>query len=66
MIRGIKTLVEYFMAVLRVFLVFTVALFLPWFFLYQVQVQVAQGKINVHLAHNQRHKEPHLKPKNIC
>ena len=57
MVRSLKILIEYVLSVARVFLVFVVALFLPWAFLYQVQTYVADGKTSMRIVHNDRGKE---------
>jgi hypothetical protein len=54
MVRSLKILIEYTLSVARVFLVFIVALFLPWAFLYQVQTYVSDGKTMMRIAHNDR------------
>jgi hypothetical protein len=38
-------------------MVFLVALFLPWAFLYQVQTYVADGKTSMRIVHNDRGKD---------
>lgn len=57
MLRGVKILTEYILSIFRVFLVFTIALFLPWAFLYQVQTCVVDGKANMRIVQNDQCKE---------
>ncbi|HEV2601539.1 MAG TPA: hypothetical protein VGT41_04520 [Candidatus Babeliales bacterium] len=58
MLKGIKVVSNYSIAVLRVFFIFLMSLFFPWLFLYHVQLNVIDNKPTMYSVCNENNNSP--------